>query len=1132
MNSLQEVVVTWLEFVFASTLVLLFASWMTHRLREPVDRVSWISFSLVTALLAPIVLLAFYTPNLNLGIIPIPKEPTLVASVTTDPSSVSQLELVNPIERKSAEQKERLALSSHHELLEETPTGRPVVSAQTAVEESEWAEQSETMPIGLATNPNHNPDAARDFITEVRERAQLVSSVWDLAAFCLIGVYSVVFIWIVLQWCIGALYLRKLILRAKPASPEIQETWQDVSRDGRAPIRLLITDEFSTPVAFWVWKPVVVLPESLANGPYSTLKFCLLHEWAHFQRGDLLRWQWANALQFVFWFHPLYWSLRKELRVNQDLIADHYAAGKNNDPEDRFAYAELLVSIAKSAMPPKLEGGVAFCDSSSQLARRINALLASSHGLRRKSTTSFCLIASLSLLLVACIAGSVRLGSAYAIPINVPDAEAAVLADDEPQQNDSDPLRIVRGQVVNENGMPISNAKLWLPTNMPPRRTIEITADSNGRFELKCPEEWIESRDFYMGLYAWVFAPGYSIETVPVFKYMIQESSDESTIALVPEEQVRIKVMSHLGMPCRDAKVKLSLYTLGQNAHSIPEEIVNALIGTTNEEGIVTLSAIQANRLFAVEVESDDSGRQIFRMDNDNANAPDTSVTTMTLKPSGGLKGKLIADQPEWVQNVKIYFRSDEMNTVRDPRGVAEVTTNELGEFHVPKIISQSSLRVTVMIDPQLPVRPRIPMSLSVQEGETYEFNIPLVHAPMVIGKVVTKAEGAPVADAQISLYYGGPYVSVSSGLGTQSERVVTDERGEFRGRVLPGNMTVHFFSLPNRLVRLRPRLETAYAIPSDVEEFTLPTFEVLGSKELTGILLGTDGQPAKETKVFASHEMSTYAQEDTDSQGRFQLWVPEGLDFTFEAIGAWGRIPVQIVQADPLVLQIVDTESDLPDPKEEEAKRALLPDVTLSGRVLFYDKPLPNTKVIATRNASVYFEDINKIRGPVPKFAPIETQTDSDGRYRIVGLKAGDRYTMEIRPEIAATDPHSNLKKGHIQKIPQDATGDVELTDVKLIALNQTIAGKVVDLAGKPIQGVTISVELRKDKTLSLSSSSTYSTGARSDANGLFRIAMLPDALLSLTAHLPSSTRVDPRFPAKIDIAMNQQDIRIVLDP
>lgn len=1132
MNSLQEVVVTWLEFVFASTLVLSFASWMTQRLREPVDRVSWIGFSLVTALLAPIALLAFYTPNINLGIFPIPKEPPPVASVATDPSLVSQLELVNPTERKSGEQNERLALSSHHELLEETPAGRPVVAAQTTSKESEWAEQSETMPIDLATNPSLAPDAARDTTTEVRERAQLVSSVWDLAALCLIGTYSVVFIWIVLQWCIGALYLRKLILRAKPASPEIQEAWQGISRDAREPIRLRITSEVDTPVAFGVWRPVVLLPESLADGPNSTLKFCLLHEWAHFQRGDLLRWQWANALQFVFWFHPLYWSLRKELRVNQDFIADHYAAGKNNDPEDRFAYAELLVSIAKSAIPRRLESGVAFCDSSSQLARRVNALLASSHGLRRKSTTPFCLIASLSLLLVACVAGSVRLGSAYAIPTNVAEADTTALADNEPQQNDSDPLRIVRGQVVDDKGMPIPNATLWVPTNWKPRRTMEATSDSDGRFELKFPEEWVESRDFYMGLYMWAIAPGYGIETTSVFKHLIQESGDELKIALAPEEQVRIKVMSHLGTPCRDVKVKLSSYTVGQNVSSIPEEIVNALTGTTNEEGIVTLSAIQADRLYAVEVESDDSGRQIFRMNNKNANAPDTSMTTFTLRPSGGLKGKLIADKPEWVQNVKIYFRSDEMNTVRDPRGVAEVTTNELGEFHVPKIISQSSLRVTVMIDPQLPVRPRIPMSLSVREGETYEFNIPLVHAPMVIGKVVTKAEGAPVANAQISLSYGGPYVSVSSGLGTQSERVVTDERGEFRGRALPGSTTVHFFSLPNRLVRLRPRLETAYAIPSNVEEFTLPTFEVLGSKEVSGILLGTDGQPAKETQVYASYEMSTYALENTDSQGRFQLWVPEGVEMTYLTVGAWGGHPVQIVQADPLVLQIVDTESDLPDPKEEEAKRALLPDVTLAGRVLFYDEPLPNTKVIATRDASVYFEDINKIRGPVPKFAPIETQTDPDGRYRIVGLKAGDRYTMEIRPEIAATDPHSNLKKGHTQKIPQDAKGDVELADVKLIALNQTIAGKVVDLAGKPIQGVTISVELRKDKTLSLSSSSTYSTGARSDANGLFKIAMLPDALLSLTAYLPSSTRIDPRFPAKIDIAMNQQDIRIVLDP
>ena len=43
----------------------------------------------------------------------------------------------------------------------------------------------------------------------------------------------------------------------------------------------------------------------------------LAHEAEHVRRGDFWWWQVANLSRIVFWFHPLAWWLRRELRIGR-----------------------------------------------------------------------------------------------------------------------------------------------------------------------------------------------------------------------------------------------------------------------------------------------------------------------------------------------------------------------------------------------------------------------------------------------------------------------------------------------------------------------------------------------------------------------------------------------------------------------------------------------------------------------------------------------------------------------------------------------------------------------------------------------------------------------------------------------
>src|SRR5690606_788346 len=124
------------------------------------------------------------------------------------------------------------------------------------------------------------------------------------------------------QWVIGAVRLRNISRTARTPDQTLLNAWKQVA-DGRdGSVRLLVTAEIAAPMVFGWRRPVVLIPESISRGDQSALRSCLAHEWSHVSCGDLLKWQLANLCQFLFWYQPLFWMLRRELRVCQDLVAD------------------------------------------------------------------------------------------------------------------------------------------------------------------------------------------------------------------------------------------------------------------------------------------------------------------------------------------------------------------------------------------------------------------------------------------------------------------------------------------------------------------------------------------------------------------------------------------------------------------------------------------------------------------------------------------------------------------------------------------------------------------------------------------------------------------------------------------
>src|SRR4029077_13271305 len=140
-----------------------------------------------------------------------------------------------------------------------------------------------------------------------------------------------------------------------------------------------ISAHLHAPISCGLWRPTVVLPESLCqtNGR-ARLPWIFAHELTHIERRDA----WACFLfglgQVLYFYVPWFWSLRRQIRLCQEYIADAAAAVQSANAED---YAQFLLSFNTAPSVPLGTTGV--FGNSSDLFRRITMLLKSPHAVQR-----------------------------------------------------------------------------------------------------------------------------------------------------------------------------------------------------------------------------------------------------------------------------------------------------------------------------------------------------------------------------------------------------------------------------------------------------------------------------------------------------------------------------------------------------------------------------------------------------------------------------------------------------------------------------------------------------------------------------------------------------------------------------
>lgn len=121
----------------------------------------------------------------------------------------------------------------------------------------------------------------------------------------------------------------------------------------RRPVRLMVTASRFGPAVLGLWRPAIVLPESIVQGKSpADLEPILAHELIHVRRGDL----WVGLLQTLavglWWFHPLVWLVNRSISREAERCCDEAVLATLRCAPARYARCLLEVLERKQTLRP------------------------------------------------------------------------------------------------------------------------------------------------------------------------------------------------------------------------------------------------------------------------------------------------------------------------------------------------------------------------------------------------------------------------------------------------------------------------------------------------------------------------------------------------------------------------------------------------------------------------------------------------------------------------------------------------------------------------------------------------------------------------------------------------------------
>lgn len=130
---------------------------------------------------------------------------------------------------------------------------------------------------------------------------------------------------------------------AEPKWLEFIRNQQEILKISR-PVRLLSSIHIDMPLTYGILKPVILVPSALfLQLSPAQLEAIITHELAHVKRHDYLTNLFQSMLEVVFFFHPVFWWINKEIKEQRENACDELAIHKGISPKDlAYGLANVL----------------------------------------------------------------------------------------------------------------------------------------------------------------------------------------------------------------------------------------------------------------------------------------------------------------------------------------------------------------------------------------------------------------------------------------------------------------------------------------------------------------------------------------------------------------------------------------------------------------------------------------------------------------------------------------------------------------------------------------------------------------------------------------------------------------------
>lgn len=241
----------------------------------------------------------------------------------------------------------------------------------------------------------------------------------------------------------------------------------------RRQVSLVVSPLIAEPGVWGVFRPVVVLPEGIADClTDDELEAVMLHELAHIERWDNLMAVLQRIVCCLFWFHPLLWLLDRQLLAEREQCCDDTVIKLGGASK---VYASSIAKVCRHSLGRAQQPGLANA-AGPNLKRRIGRILASDIS-RSFSVSHFALLSlgAAALLFLSAVAGG-RIKSAEGIARNFSDSGVDprfLTLDAEPPQAQPSPIKAAPAATLSTPTQPSSAAKQIASV---PGQPVRITA--------------------------------------------------------------------------------------------------------------------------------------------------------------------------------------------------------------------------------------------------------------------------------------------------------------------------------------------------------------------------------------------------------------------------------------------------------------------------------------------------------------------------------------------------------------------------------------------------------------------------------------------------------------------------------